>query len=403
MKRVLISAFACQPNKGSEYCNGWNWPMRLANLGFEVHVLTLRSHQPFIETVEVPSNLHFHYIQLPFRLQAMHKLSQATMYLHYILWQGLAYKRAKALHKKLKFDVVHHVSWGNVQMGSFLYKLNAPFIIGPAGGGQKAPEAFKEYFKWGWAAEVKRERVADWLIKNNPACKKMLRSAHSVIAANKDTLELVKSIGAKNYSIAFDHAVPDEFFPEQFTPKAPSPGKLNMLWVGRFMPRKGLLMTLDVMARLKNYPNIMLTVLGDGEMKEEVVKKIKENNLGETVKLRGMVPQEEVNACYATHDIFFFNSLRDSGPSQVIDAMAYGLPVVTINIHGQGSIVSDQTGIRCKCDTPEIAVEELEKAILYLYNNPHRVTEMSKAAYEFAKKQTWSSRIQTLVKDHYPV
>jgi glycosyltransferase involved in cell wall biosynthesis len=169
------------------------------------------------------------------------------------------------------------------------------------------------------------------------------------------------------------------------------------------MPRKGLLMTLDVMARLKNYPNIMLTVLGDGEMKEEVVKKIKENNLGETVKLRGMVPQEEVNACYATHDIFFFNSLRDSGPSQVIDAMAYGLPVVTINIHGQGSIVSDQTGIRCKCDTPEIAVEELEKAILYLYNNPHRVTEMSKAAYEFAKKQTWSSRIQTLVKDHYPV
>jgi glycosyltransferase involved in cell wall biosynthesis len=403
MKKVLISAFACQPNKGSEFSNGWNWPVRLANMGFEVHCITLLSHRPFIETVEVPSNLHFHYVQMPLRLQAMHKWSQATMYLHYVLWQRLAYKHAKKLHKKLKFDVVHHVSWGSIQMGSFLYKLDAPFIFGPAGGGQKAPEAFKKYFMGWWSAEVKREKVADWLISNNPACKKMLRKAYSVIVANRETMDLVKSIGAKNCSIAFDHAVPDNFFPEAFIPKAPEPGKLKLVWVGRFMPRKALLMTLDVMARLKNYPNITLTVLGDGEMKDEVVKKIKEDGLENTVELKGMVPFEEVRNYYSSHDVFFFNSLRDSGPSQLIDAMAFGLPVVTINLHGQGSIVSDATGIRVECDTPEIAIDGLEKAIIYLYNNPERITEMSKAAYEFARKQTWSSRLETLVKEHYPV
>ena len=157
------------------------------------------------------------------------------------------------------------------------------------------------------------------------------------------------------------------------------------------------------MTLLKKYPNITLTLLGDGEMKEEIVKKIAENGLENTVKLMGMVPFEQVREYYATYDIFFFNSLRDSGPSQVIDAMAFGLPVVTINLLGQGSIVNDQTGIRCKCNTPETAVEELEKAIIYLYNNPQKVTEMSHAAYEFAKKQTWSSRLETLVKEHYPV
>jgi hypothetical protein len=82
--------------------------------------------------------------------------------------------------------------------------------------------------------------------------------------------------------------------------------------------------------------------------------------------------------------------------------MAYGLPLVTLNLHGQRFVVSDKTGIRCKCDTPEIAVEELRKAILYLYNNPEKVTEMSEAAYDFARKQTWASRISTLVKDCYP-
>ncbi len=403
MKRVLISAFTCQPNKGSEYSNGWNWPLRLAQNGFEVHCLTWKRNQPFIKAVEVPENLHFHFIELPFRLKVLYGLSQPTMYLYYILWQRLAYNVAKKLHKQKKFDVVHHVSWGSIQMGSFLYKLDAPFIFGPAGGGQKAPIAFKQYFLNAWASEIKRERVTDWFIANNPACKKMLRNAHAVIAANNETLELVKSIGSKNCSIAFDHAITDEYFPANFLPKVPEKGKLKLIWVGRFMPRKALLLSLEVMQRLKAYPNITLTVLGDGEMKNEVLNKIKEYGLEETVTLTGMIPFENVKDYYASHDVFFFNSLRDSGPSQLIDAMAYGLPVVTINLHGQGAIVNDETGIKCKCDTPEMAIEELEKAIIYLYNNPKRVTEMSSAAYQFAKKQTWTSRLETLVAKYYPL
>ncbi len=48
------------------------------------------------------------------------------MYLYYILWQWNAYKQAVALHSHYNFDVVHHVTWGSLQMGSFMYKINAP-------------------------------------------------------------------------------------------------------------------------------------------------------------------------------------------------------------------------------------------------------------------------------------
>jgi len=402
MKKILLSAFACQPNKGSEFANGWNWCIGLANKGYEVHCLTLGIHQPFIEKSTHPENLHFHYVFMPLKLQAIYKWSSATMYLHYFIWQWLAYKRGKLLHKELHFDLAHHISWGSIQMGSFLYKLNVPFIFGPAGGGQMAPEAFKKYFLEHWASEIRRGKVGEWMIKNNPACKKMLRGAHKVITSNTETLELVKGIGVTKYSLSIDHALPESFFPENFTPKVPAPGKLKLLWVGRFMPRKGLLLSLDVMIRLKNNPDITLTIVGDGEMKEEIIKKIKANGLENTVTLTGMIPYEEVKKYYSTYDVFYFTSLRDSCPAQLTEAMAFGLPVVTINLHGQGLIVNDDTGIRCKCDTPEIAVDELEKAILYLYNNPDRVTIMSKAAYEFAKQQTWPERINTIVKEHYP-
>ncbi len=197
MKKILISAFACQPNKGSEYNINWNWAVGLAKMGFEVHCLTLRTNRPLIETVDTPNNLHFHYVELPFKLQVIHKFTDIGLYVHYILWQRLAYKRAKSLHRQLNFKVVHHVGWGSIQLGSFLYKLDAPFIFGPAGGGQKAPQAFKKYFLGRWNTEVAREKVTDLLMKFNPACKKMLRNAAAVIVCNEESMELVKNNGAK--------------------------------------------------------------------------------------------------------------------------------------------------------------------------------------------------------------
>jgi glycosyltransferase involved in cell wall biosynthesis len=229
----------------------------------------------------------------------------------------------------------------------------------------------------------------------------MMRNARVVLASNEESLKLAKSAGAKNCFLSIDHALPESYFPKNFVAKTPTPGTLKMLWVGRFMPRKGLLFTLDVMIRLKEYKNITLTVVGDGEMRNEITEKIKSNGLGDTVTMAGQVPYEKVKEYYSSHDVFFFTSLRDSGPAQLTEAMAYGLPLVTINLHGQGFIISDQTGIRCDCSTPEIAADGLEKAILSLYNNPQKVTEMSIAAHQFAKKQTWPEKIKAIVDEYY--
>ena len=83
-------------------------------------------------------------------------------------------------------------------MGSFLYRLNVPFIFGPAGGGQHAPEAFKQYFLDFWQSELQRKKVSDLMVKYNPACKNMVENAHAVLVSNPDTMALAKSIGARN-------------------------------------------------------------------------------------------------------------------------------------------------------------------------------------------------------------
>ena len=402
MRRVLLSAFACDPTKGSEPSYGWNWAIGLVREGFEVHCITRITAKENIESMHLPANLYFHYIKLPFGLEKLYTASQASMYLYYILWQWQAYKKGVTLNKANKFDVVHHVTWGSLQLGSFLYKLDVPFIFGPAGGGQIAPIAFKEYFKKHWAAEEKRERISQLLLKYNPGCRNMFRKAYRILAANDDTFEMAKANGARNLSHELDVSIPDSFFPEKRETKCPQGRQLKLLWVGRFLPRKGVLLLLDVMNKLRDYPSITLTVVGDGEMRSDFLKKIDELQLSSTVHWAGKVPYDAVRDYYANHDVFFYTSLRDSGSSQLVEAMAFGMPAVTLNLHGQALIVDDSTGIKAPCDSPEEAVLALKSAVIKLYNNPELIESMSKAAYDFAESQKWERKINKIVNQYYP-
>ena len=401
--KVLLSAFACDPNHGSEEGNGWNWADGLAQQGFEVHCLTQGVNRENIESVPCVKNITFYYIDLPFGLNVLYSFSQPTMYLHYIWWQWRASRKAKLLNKKLAFNVAHHVTWGSVQLGSFLYRLPVPFILGPVGGGQKSPVAFKKYFGKSWTVEQKREMTSKFLMTWSPYWKSMINNASAVWVSNLDTRRLVNKTKQANIYTTLDAALPGDFFPKRFQPKVKQVGKLGLLWVGRFLPRKGALLLLDVMDGLKEYHGITLTMVGDGEQRGDFQKGIEEKGLQSNVFCKEKVSFEEVKQFYVQYDAFFFTSLRDSCPAQLIEAMAYGMPVVTLNLHGQATIVNNETGFRCPCESPEQAIEALTEAILTLYNNPDLFTRMSKAAYEFALQQTWSRKIETVVRKSYPI
>lgn len=401
--KIILSAFACFPNKGSEGVYGWNWAIGLAEKGYEVHCITRNIGRDEINKLVKPDQLSFHYVELPFGCERLYESSTIGMYLYYLLWQWFAYRKAKQLHKVNHFQLVHHVTWGSTQLGSFMYKLGIPFIFGPAGGGQNAPIAFKDYFLKAWANERKREIISKWLLKFNPACKNMITEAQTVLVSNFDTAIMVDSVSKNKSSFILDVALSESFFPETTKVKKTYDGKLKLLWIGRFLPRKGILLLLDVMKELADYPDISLTVVGDGEMRDAFLEKIKIDCLSETVFWKGQVPYEEVKHYYQTNDVFFFTSLRDSGGVQLVEAMAYGMPIVCLDIHGQSDIVNEETGIKCKCSNPKETIQLLKEAILIFYNNPELIEEKGNAAYLFAKEQTWNKKIEQIIEKYYPI
>ena len=149
--KILLSAYSCEPGKGSERGVGWNVANEVAK-HHEVWVLTRPDESREAIEAELERhpnpNLHFVYFTLPFWQDSLRWGQSGAMQLHYYLWQIQAYFVARKLHDEVEFNITHHVTFVRYSSPSFLSLLPIPFIWGPVGGGESAPLPFWVDFSW---------------------------------------------------------------------------------------------------------------------------------------------------------------------------------------------------------------------------------------------------------------
>ena len=109
----------------------------------------------------------------------------------------------------------------------------------------------------------------------------------------------------------------------------------NILFLSRIEKAKGIYEVLDSYHILKaQYHNITLTIAGDGAE----LGKAKEYTLKHRIKdvqFPGYLRNESKHAAFTKSDVYFFPTYYGEGmPISVLEAMAYGLPVVTRPVGG---------------------------------------------------------------------
>ena len=201
MKRlkVLMSAYACEPRKGSESGVGWNMALEMAKY-HHVWVLTRANNKSVIER-ELTNNpaprLHFIYYDLP-KWAMLWKRGGLGVQFYYIFWQICIYFFSKDLHKKIRFDLVHHVTFVRYWTPSFVSLLQAPFIWGPVGGGEPVPKGFIfDFGLQGIFFELLRS-AAIALGKLNPFVLLTAKKSKIALAASKETAVQLKKSGVNN-------------------------------------------------------------------------------------------------------------------------------------------------------------------------------------------------------------
>jgi glycosyltransferase involved in cell wall biosynthesis len=209
----------------------------------------------------------------------------------------------------------------------------------------------------------------------------------------------VRALGCKNASLMCDTAIAADYFaegPRNFDASNTEvrSGAVRLLWVGRMLTRKALPLALDALKEV--HQNVTLTIAGDGMDPKTVDRMIRERNLQPKIFWKGCrLTQTELRTAYAEHDAMLFTSLRDSFGSQVLESMAMGLPIITLDLHGAHDWVPDDASLKVPVGCPEETVRNLADAIeTYASLSPATKKQMSMRAWNFAKTQSWSARAE---------
>jgi glycosyltransferase involved in cell wall biosynthesis len=135
------------------------------------------------------------------------------------------------------------------------------------------------------------------------------------------------------------YLVPD---PALFPPATDRPrqaGPVSFLVAGQVVPRKGLEPLVEACAQLSG--NFTLTVVGEGEQRPALERRVVELGLTDRVRWLGWVPYQQLARHLQAADVFVFPTFEDTWGMVALEAMALGTPVVCSRFAGAAELIVD--------------------------------------------------------------
>ncbi len=417
--RVLVSAYACQPGRGSEPGQGWAIARGLAD-HHDVWLLTYPGYgfKPAIdkELCENPTpHLKAVYHQLKreghVHLHGGQDRSGFKEQLHYYRWQITARRTVRRLHAEVGFDVVHHATLMKSWAPSALAGSGVPFVWGPVGGGESAPKAFYRGFSpFGRRYERLRD-LARWVASLDPMVRRTARSSSLGLAATPETAKLMRGLGAKRVDIVDPVALPDseiEGLSRISPPDLISP--LRLLSAGRFLHWKGYDYGIRAFARARSQAkeagdgtlaDAAYVILGDGPERSRLEALACELGIAEHVHFLGMLPRASLLERLEDSHVFVHPSFHDCGGYATLEAMAAARPVLCLNLGGPGTQVTAETGFVVDAVNPEQVEADLAECILALARDRSLLARLGEAARDRVHgRYRWGGIVADLADRH---
>lgn len=119
------------------------------------------------------------------------------------------------------------------------------------------------------------------------------------------------------------------------TPLVPRPpGGAEILYAGRLIREKGLYELLDALAAVRERRACHLTMAGEGPELEQLRVRASQLGIGDDISFTGHLVEDDLAQLYRSADVFVLPSYSEGLPTVLLEAMSYGLPIVTTRIRG---------------------------------------------------------------------
>lgn len=395
---ILINAYACSPNMGSEPGMAWNWCVNLAKYS-ELHIITEGEFRNEIEaalpTLPQGKNMHFYYNPVSEKIRKMcWNQGDWRFYKYYKEWQWKTYLIAKDICQKTHIDILHQLNMIGFREPGYLWKIpDIPFVWGPVDAKESFPLAYLE----GASLKTKlfiqlKNTITKWQLQHAKRVRLAVKRASCVISASSNSQQAFK----KYFQIESpllnetgcyiqEHPIIDKSKKEY----------LDVLWVGKLDFRKQLGLALRSIAATKN-PHIKLHIVGGGNnfIYQTLAKEL---GIESQCKWYGAISHEEVQTIMQKSDVFFFTSVAEGTPHVVLEAIGNNLPVVCFDTCGQGDSINETVGRKIKLSNPNLSSQQFAMILNELDNNRDMLKEMSENCKERQKELSWDRKAQQMI------
>jgi len=173
--------------------------------------------------------------------------------------------------------------------------------------------------------------------------------------------ETLQSIGYRKPVFVETTVVADAVFDGfQQTPGESADDSVNLLFLARIDRYKGVYGLLDAFARLRaSFPSLVLNIAGDGPERENMLAYIDQRGIG-NVRYLGYVTGKAKAQAFRMADIYLLLSDYEGMPNSLLEAMAFGLPVVSTPVGGVKDFFEDgRMGWLVERADPELVADRL--------------------------------------------
>lgn len=401
MLSILINAYACSPNMGSEPGMAWNWCVNLAR-HCELHIITEGEFRDKIEAV-VPTlpqgkNMHFYYNPVSEEIRMMcWNQGDWRFYKYYKEWQWKTYEMAKRMCQHIHIDILHQLNMIGFREPGYLWKIpDIPFVWGPIGGLKQFPEAYLK----GAGLKMRlfnklKNRINVYQIKHDKRVKKALQHASLLISSIPDSYKSIKryhhleSVVIPETGCFITNDVPTGRFNEK---------EFHVIWAGKFDFRKQLPLALQTIAKANN-PHIILDIYGTGNEEQTASAKQLAVSLGiksQTI-WHGNQPNQIVMNAMKKAQLFFFTSISEDTSTVVLEAISNRLPVLCFNACGMSAVIDEKVGHKIELTDPQQSIKEFAEALNHFEKNRNLLKERSLNCKARQQELSWENKAKQMM------
>ena len=376
---ILLSAYACEPNQGSEPGVGFSWLVRLLEKGARIVLLTRANNTNSLEQHTskyiATRQLVIHGIDIH-NLLGLKSTGLLTLNAYYLLWQVKAYLLARRVVRDNAPPIclAWHITFSGCRFPTFLPFLPVECIVGPLAGEEYIPMRFLSHIGIRGAFQESLRYAINLLSRVSPLNRAIYRRSALVLFKTLDSAKYYRRC-CQACEVRFEIGTGMTRFERNPTSfRVARNGKVQVLYVGRILYWKGVRFMCEAFARaIESGLQADLHIVGKGPDESFIKRFVERNNLQNSIHLRGSIQHDEVHAAMASADLLLMPSFRDSGGTVILESLDADTPVLALGLGGPEALLgSDYPGIVKARGRPyEQVVAEFSHRILTFRDSEH--------------------------------